>query len=220
MTNSVPNFKNDVSELIVQLTEMIPADKFEIFNRDANQLAADHQSPLKVSVGDIAPLFSLPNANGRAVDLTAMLQHGPVVLSFYRGVWCPYCNLQLKNYQQILPQLKSVGANLIAVSPMTPDNSLSMLQTNELEFEVLSDVGNNVGRQYTTVFKNNAAPIQAMTEMGYDFSSFYDDDSNEIPVPATFVISQDGTVIFADCAGGDYRSRTEAQAILDVLNIK
>ncbi len=220
MTNTVPNYKNDVSELITQLTDMIPADKFEIFNRDATQLAVDYQSPLKVSIGDTAPQFSLPNAKGETVDLTALLQQGPVVLTFYRGVWCPYCNLQLKNYQQILPQLKSVGANLIAVSPMTPDNSLSMQQTNELEYEVLSDIGNDVARQFTTVFKSNAAPIQAMSEMGYDFSSFYDDDSNEIPVPATFVIAQDGSIVFADSAGGDYRGRTEAQVILDVLRVK
>ncbi len=220
MTNTVPNYKNDVSDLITQLTDLIPADKFEIFNRDAAQLATDYESPLKVSIGDTAPQFSLPNANGKIVDLTALLQQGPVVLTFYRGVWCPYCNLQLKNYQQILPQLKSVGASLIAVSPMTPDNSLSMQQTNELEFEVLSDIGNDVARQFTTVFKSNAAPIKAMSEMGYDFSSFYDDDSNEIPVPATFVIAQDGSIVFADSAGGDYRSRTEAQAILDALNVK
>jgi len=217
-TNTVPSYKTEVEVLKTQLVDMIPADKFEIFNNDAKQLAESYSSPLKLTVGNQAPNFSLPNATGKTIDLKVELQNGPVILTFYRGVWCPYCNLQLKNYQQILPQIKAAGASLVAVSPMNPDNSLGMQQTNELEFEVLSDTGNKVAELFTTVFKSSEQPIQAMAEMGYDFSSFYDDDSTEIPVPATFVIAQDGQIIFADSAGGDYRDRTEAQAILDVLS--
>ncbi len=218
MTNTVPSYKTDVEQLITQLTEMIPADKFAVFNKDAKQLATDYHSPLKLKQGDKAPEFSLPNATGKSIALSTLLQQGPVVVTFYRGVWCPYCNLQLKNYQQILPQLTAAGASLLAISPMTPDNTLGMQQTNELEFEVLSDVGNKVAALFTTVFKNNEGPVQAMSEMGFDFNSFYDDDSGEIPVPATFVIAKDSTVLFAHSAGGDYRGRTEAQAILDVFN--
>jgi peroxiredoxin len=140
-----------------------------------------------------------------------------VVLTFYRGIWCPYCNLELKTYQQILPQLKAAGANLVAVSPMTPDNSLQLKDTNALEFEVLSDVGNHVARQFTTVFKNLETSIKAMAELGYDFNGFYGDTSAEIPVPATFVIGQDGTIKFAGTAGGDYRERVEPKKILEVL---
>ncbi|VAX01890.1 AhpC/Tsa family protein GSU0066 [hydrothermal vent metagenome] len=218
MTNTVPSYKNDVEQLVTQLTDMIPADKFAIFNKDAQQLATDHSSPLKLQQGDTAPEFSLPNASGKSISLSNLLQQGPVVVTFYRGVWCPYCNLQLKNYQQILPQLKAVGASLLAISPMTPDHSLSAQQTNELEFEVLSDIGNKVAVLFTTIFKNNAGPVQAMAEMGYDFNSFYSDETGEIPVPATFVIAQDATILLAHSAGGDYRKRTEAQAIIDVLN--
>jgi peroxiredoxin len=140
-----------------------------------------------------------------------------VVLTFYRGIWCPYCNLELKTYQQILPQLKAAGANLVAVSPMTPDHSLQLKDTNALQFEVLSDVGNHVARQFTTVFKNLDSSIKAMAELGYDFNGFYGDESGEILVPATFVISQDGTIKFAGTAGGDYRERVEPRKILEVL---
>ena len=213
----VPSYKANQKELIKQLSGMIPADKFEIFNKDAKRLAETYVSPLKLNKGDKAAHFSLPNATGKTVSLDTMLQQGPVVLSFYRGAWCPYCNLQLQNYQQILTQIKEAGANLIAVSPMTPDNSLGIKETNKLEFEVLSDVGNKVARLYTTVFKNNDAPIQAMSEMGYDFNDFYSDDSGELPVPATFVIAQDGTIVFAGSEGGDYRERVEPQAVLDAL---
>jgi peroxiredoxin len=190
-----------------------------VFNNDALRLAEKYPSPLKLHKGDKAPLFSLPNATGKIISIENLLQQGPVVLTFYRGVWCPYCNLQLKNYQLILPQIKEAGASLVAISPMTPDQSLSMQEANALQFEVLSDVGNHVARQYTTVFKYSDASIQAMTDLGYDFFSFYEDDSAELPIPATFVIAKDKTILFAGSGGGDYRLRVEPKDILDAMEI-
>lgn len=216
-TKTIPSYKNNLKELIQQLGEMLPEDKLTIFNHDANQLAEAHRSPLKLNKGGSAPSFSLPNATGKTITLEYLLQQGAVVLTFYRGTWCPYCNLELKTYQQILPQIKQAGASFVAVSPMTPDNSLQMKDTNELEFEVLSDVGSKVADQYTTVFKNPQTSIQAMADLGYDFHGFYDDSSAELPVPAIFVIAKDGTILFAGSAGGDYRERTEPQTILDAL---
>ncbi|WP_019868240.1 peroxiredoxin-like family protein [Methylovulum miyakonense] len=216
---NIPSYQENVKGLIEQLGTMLPADKLAVFNADAQQLAVSYPSPLKLQKGDQAPLFALPNAKGETISLADLLKHGPVVLTFYRGVWCPYCNLQLANYQQILPQIKKAGATLVAVSPMTPDKSLSMAETNQLQFEVLSDIGNQVASQYTTVFKYGHAPIQAMTDLGYDFHGFYGDESGEIPVPATFVIAQDGRVLFAGSVGGDYRKRVEPQAILVALGV-
>jgi peroxiredoxin len=144
--------------------------------------------------GDKAPLFSPPNATGKTISIESYLRQGPEVLTFYRGVWCPYCNLQLKNYHQILLHILEAGANLVAVSPMTPDHSLRMKDTNALQFEVLSDTGNRIARQFTTVFKYSDEAIQAMKDLGYDFLGFYADESAEIPVPATFVIAPDSTI--------------------------
>jgi len=218
-TIDIPSYAGDLKALIKQLSGMILEEKLEIFDKDAKLLAEQYANPLKLQQGDKAELFSLPNATGDKISLDSVLKQGTVVLSFYRGTWCPYCNLQLKNYQQILPQIKEAGANLIAVSPMNPDNSLGMKQTNELEFEVLSDVGNSVARLFTTVFKNSDAPIKAMTEMGYDFFSFYNEKSGELPVPATFVIAPDRTIRFAQSEGGDYRKRVEASDILNALEL-
>ncbi|MBL1275352.1 MAG: AhpC/TSA family protein [Ectothiorhodospiraceae bacterium] len=213
----VPSYNENLQTLVTQLNEMMPADKMAIFTNDALQLATTHTSPLKITAGDTAPTFSLPDQHKNTVNLSALLQQGPVVLTFYRGVWCPYCNLQLKNYQEILPQIHAAGASLVAISPMTPDNSLSTKEQNELQFSVLSDTGNHVARQYTTVFKNSQAAVNAMSDLGYDFHSFYDDESGEIPVAATFVIDTDGTLLMATSAGGDYRERVEPQDILDAL---
>ena len=138
-------------------------------------------------------------------------------MTFYRGTWCPYCNLQLNQYQQALPSIKNAGAQLVAISPQTPDESLNIKEKNELQFEVLSDNGNIVARQYTTVFKNGEEPINTMTALGFDFDAHYSDDSREIPVPAVFIIEQNGTISFAKTAGGDYRNRVEAADIINAL---
>lgn len=214
---AIPSYQEELKGLVSQLENMLPAAQLTTFNEDATQLAQQFSSPLQLKVGDQAPNFMLPNASGKSIRLQDMLAKGKVILTFYRGTWCPYCNLQLKQYQDILAEVKAVGANLMAISPQNPDNSLDMQQKNELEFEVLSDAGNVVARQYTTVFKYGDAPLQAMKDLGFDFHSFYSDDSGEIPVPATFIIDQDGKILMASSEGGDYRLRTEATAILEVL---
>ena len=215
----IPSYKQQLKVLIEELGTMLPQENFAVFNNDATRLASQYPAPLKLRKGDKAPLFSLSNATGKTISIEEYLRKGPVVLTFYRGVWCPYCNLQLKNYQQILPHIREAGANLIAVSPMTPDHSLGMKETNALQFEVLSDIGNRVARQFTTVFKNSDAAIQAMKELGYDFFGFYADESAEIPVPGTFVIAPDRTILYAGSGGGDYRERVEPKEIMDTLEI-
>ena len=214
---TIPSYKEGLKELREQLKEMLPSDALATFDNDAEQLESTHTSILKLNKGDKAPDFSLVNAVGETVKLSDLLQKGKVVLTFYRGTWCPYCNLQLKQYQQILNRIEGSGASLVAISPQTPDSSLSIKETNELEFEVLSDNGNIVARQFTTVFKNGDAPIKAMKDLGYDFDSFYGDDSREIPVPATFIINEESIITFAKAEGGDYRNRVEASTILEAL---
>lgn len=213
----IPSYKEGLNELREQLKNMLPSEALAIFDKDANHLEATHSSILQVSIGDQAPNFSLVNALGTMVSLQELLQKGKVILVFYRGTWCPYCNLQLQQYQQILGLIKEKGANLVAISPQTPDASLSIKEKNELTFEVLSDNGNIVARQFTTVFKNGDAPIEAMTNLGYDYDSFYGDDSREIPVPAVFIIDTDGKIVFAKATGGDYRNRVEPIEILENL---
>ncbi len=215
---SIPSYHDDLQKLIQQLEEMLPAEEFAVFNRDAQTLADRYTDPLQIKLDAAAPDFILPNATGQSIQLSKYWARGPVVLTFYRGAWCPYCNLQLRQLQESLPEFQAKGAQLLAVSPMTPDQSLSLQEKSELGFEVLSDVGNQVARKYTTVFRNDEAPIAAMTKLGYDFFGFYGDDSAELPVPATFIINQQGLVRFAFSGGGDYRKRVEPSDLFAVLN--
>jgi len=219
MSNSttIPSYKQELQGLIAQLGEMLPAEALDTFNQDAQMLAQTHTSPLKVKVGEVAPSFSLPNATGEEVKLQSLLENGKVILVIYRGTWCPYCNLVLNNYQQILPEIKAAGAQLVALSLQTPDHSLDIKQKNELAFEVLSDGQNEAVGKYTTVFKNRETPVQAMKDLGIDFNSFYETNEGIIPVPAVFIINQEGMIQFAEFASGDYRERTEPQTILDAL---
>ena len=214
---AVPSYQTNLKVLREQLGGMLPAEKLVIFDRDASDLGKKYTSPLKIQVGNQAPSFVLPNHQGASIKLADLLRAGSVVLTFYRGMWCPYCNLELKNLQSILPRIKAAGANLVAISPMKPDSSKDMQLQNALDFNILSDVDNAVARQYTTVFQNPESSIKAMADLGYDFYSFYNSRTGELAVPATFVIGQDGKVLFTQSAGGDYRQRIEPQKILDAL---
>ncbi len=217
MNTKTNSYQNGLKELRTNLSAMLPEDALTVFDQDANNLQANHQSILKLKVGDIAPDFSLSNVNGQTIKLSELLQKGKVVLTFYRGTWCPYCNLQLAHYQSALEEINSLGAQLVAISPQTPDESLTIKEKNDLKFEVLSDNGNIVAHTYTTVFKNSEIPIDTMTALGFDFDSHYSDDSRELPIPAVFIMDKSGRIAFAKAEGGDYRNRVDVSEIIETL---
>lgn len=195
-------------------------------NQDPAVLATMHQATEELAnsgiidrtlkTGDTAPVFELPTADGERVELRSLLQQGPVVLSFYRGGWCPYCNLELRALQQVLPQIQASGANLVAVSPETPDNSLTTTEKNELSFPVLSDVGNKVAQEFGLVFTLPETLRPLYAEWGIDLPAYNGDDRFELPVPATYVIAPDGRIVLA-FANADYTQRLDPEAILAAL---
>ena len=193
-----------------------PPERSAAFQRGIDQLIADGIADRAVKEGDIAPDFTLPNARGEQVSLYACLENGPVVLTFYRGGWCPYCNMQLRAYQRLLPELGSLGATLIAISPEPPDTSLSTTEKNELEFEVLSDINSDAGRAYRLMFELSDELQAFYTEMGNDLSKRNADGEWHLPLPATYVIDTNKriTLAFLDA---DYRNRLEPADIIAAL---
>jgi peroxiredoxin len=165
--------------------------------------------------GDSAPDFTLPDATGKPVNLAARLREGPVVLKFYRGGWCPYCNLELRAWQRALPELRARGAQLIAVSPETPDNSLSTQEKNALTFTVLTDAGGKVAGDYRLAFRLSPE-LQALYETrGRDLAEWNGGDWT-LPVPGTFVIGKDRRIALA-FVDADYRARLEPSTAIDAV---
>lgn len=217
MKTKTSTYQDGLQELRGSLKKVIPEELLNVFDNDAQNLHSYHKTILKLTKGDKAPDFELFNAVNTPIKLSSLLNQGRVVLTFYRGTWCPYCNLQLAHYQKALKNIQSLGAQLIAISPQIPDESLNIKEKNELKFEVLSDIGNRVAQQFTSVFKNGDVPINAMKELGIDFDSYYSDDSKELPIPAVFIIEKDRTITFAKSLGGNYRERVEVTEILNAL---
>jgi peroxiredoxin len=165
-----------------------------------------------LGVGDSAPEFSLANGVGEHVSLRELLRAGPVVITFYRGAWCPYCNLHLRAYQEVLGEIHDLGAELVGISPQLPDNSLSTAERNALRFEVLSDVGNRVARQFGIAYGVPAEVREFHTQV----PERNGDGSVELPLPATYLVSPDRLIRYA-FVNADYRLRAEPSEVLDAL---
>ena len=165
---------------------------------------------------DMAPNFSLTNATGKEVQLSDYLKKGPVVLTWYRGGWCPYCNMTLHYLQEQLPNIQLKGANLLALTPELPDKSMSTVEKHELQFEVLSDVGNKVAKEYGIVFKLTD-DVAASYQKGFDLHGYNGDESDELPLAATYVIDQQGKIVYT-FLDAEYRNRAEADDILAALD--
>ena len=208
--------EQQIHEFNAQLATQAPSQVVDQFRQHINILMASGVEKNALKVGEKAPSFTLPDALGRPVSLAGLLQQRPAVVTFYRGEWCPYCNLQLHAYQQALPQIKELGASLVALSPQTPDHSLSLSEKHELAFPVLSDQGNQVARQFGLVYSLEGQTRTLLKSLGSDIPAFNGDESWELPVPGTFIISQDGTIRLT-YADADYTHRLEPSALLDGL---
>ncbi|MGF7133347.1 peroxiredoxin [Paraburkholderia sp. EB58] len=193
-----------------------PAERVALYETKVEELRAAFPIADVLAVGEQAPDFVLPNASGWMVSLSEVLREGHAVVVFYRGGWCPYCNIQLRAYQRLLPQLAQLGANLVAISPQLPDASLSTAQRNVLDFAVLSDAGNGVARSFGLVYSLPEELRQALRSVDKALPGINGDDSWELPVPATFVIAKDGRTVFSH-VDIDYRSRCEPDVVLSAL---
>ncbi|MGW2640133.1 peroxiredoxin-like family protein [Streptomyces sp. NPDC001348] len=194
----------------------IPAARREVMDRAARELAASGQADRALSTGDRAPRFSLPAATGRVVALDELLAAGPVVLTFYRGAWCPYCNIALRALQQHHDAITARGARLVAVSPQTPDESLTLAEKQALAFDVLSDLGSDTARQYGLAFDLPDDLAAVYDEFGFDLQRVNGGHARTLPLPACYVIDRDGIVRWA-FVDSDYTRRAEPADILTAL---
>ncbi|AEM84242.1 peroxiredoxin-like family protein [Streptomyces violaceusniger] len=194
-----------------------PAGARAIKERAARELAESGQGKRALAVGARAPHFSLPSATGRTVTLEALLSRGPLVLTFYRGAWCPYCNMTLRSLQQHHGDISARGAQLVAVSPQTPDESLSHSEKQELDFDVLSDIGSATARRYGLAFQVPDELAAHYARSGLDLERVNDGHARVLPIPATYVIDRSGTVRWA-FVDTDFTVRAEPADVLTALD--
>jgi len=208
--------KESIDQFMGQMAGQIPKELIETVGSEIHKMAESGMAAKVLKAGAKAPDFTLPNPQGQKINLSDLLEQGPVVLTFYRGSWCPFCNLQLRAYQKALPEIQKLGATLVAVSPQTPDNSLTIIEKAELTFPVLSDQGNQTARQYGLVYKLSEALQGAQKAFESDVTKFNGDDSWELPMPGLFIIDQAGVIRFAS-ADPNWMNRVEPSTILEQL---
>jgi peroxiredoxin len=211
------------SSLAEQLTrrreasrENTSVEALEIMDLATAEVAASGIANSSIGVGVKVPDFSLPNADGTTVSLSSLLANGPVVAAFYRGGWCPYCSIELRALQNKLVEITAAGATLVAISPQTPDNTLSTSEKLGLAFPVLSDEDNQVAESFGLVFTVPEALRLVYSGKGIDLPSANGDNTFRLPIPATYLIRTDGTVAwrFVD---PDYTKRAEPDDLLAAL---
>lgn len=167
--------------------------------------------------GDSAPAFTLTSADGLMVRLRSVLKRGPAVIIFFRGQWCSFDNLYLQTIQERSWEMRRLNASIYAITPQTPDHCMTTAQKNNLEFDVLSDIGCMVSKKFGLVNKLPLNIVQLYTGINIFLPVYNGDDSYELPMPGTFIIGQDGRIAhsFVD---PDFTRRVDPEYIIDELN--
>ena len=194
----------------------VPPSVIEVMHRATRELIASGAASRALKAGDVAPSFTLRDPDGVPVSSSDLLSAGPLVVSFYRGVWCPYCNMELEALQAALPQFREAGASLVAISPQNPVNSRKSVRMGGLDFPILSDPGNEIAAAFGLRFALPDYLIELYKGLKNDLPTFNGDDSWTLPMPARFVIGQDGTIRYAE-VNPDYTRRPEPLDMLPAL---
>lgn len=194
----------------------IPSEKYAVMQASTNQLKEEDLSGKAFKTGQVIPAFELPNAKGNTVKSADLLKNGPLVISFYRGGWCPYCNMELRALQSILGKIKEAGAQLVAVTPETPDNSLTTSEKNELSFEVLSDIDNKYAKELGLVFQMPEDLREVYHSFNIDVAKHNGNNDYELPMPATYIVNTNGEIMF-DFVPEDYTYRLDPEEVLKAL---
>jgi len=208
---------DQINEMQQGMLPNIPDEVLGLLMDKTAALVASGIAGEALTVGEQAPGFSLPTIHGGALRLSDKLADGPVVISFYRGGWCPYCNLEVRALEAVYGEIRGLGAELLAIAPELPDNGAETAAKASLSFPLLSDAGNPVARSYGLVFTlaEELRPIYA--SFGFDIPASNGEESFELPMPATYIIDRNGKIAHA-FVNADYTQRMEPSEILKILN--
>jgi peroxiredoxin len=212
----VSNLREKIAEYDAAKAKRVPPEVLQTMADATCQLEGLGIVDRSLKAGDRIPDFSLPNHLGQERRIGELLADSVLVLNFYRGGWCPYCNLELHALQQALPDIRASGADLVAISPELPDKAMDTQARHALEFEVLSDIGNRVSEAFGLTFELPEQLRPIYTSIGIDIPAFNGDDSFVLPVPASYIVDSDG-IIRHHFVNVDYTRRLEPDDLLQVL---
>lgn len=199
-----------------QMAEQLPGEILQKFAASLQALVDSGLAAKALKARDKAPLAVLKDPDGQDVDLRQLLDKGPLVLVFYRGLWCPFCNLALSAYQQMVGDLAASGATLVAVSAQTPQSSAKTREALGIRYLLLSDPENRLAKQYGIVFKLEDELDAVYRSLGADLKVFNGSDALTLPMASAFVIGQDGVIRHA-FVNVDYSERVEPQTLLEAV---
>ncbi|HEY1537148.1 MAG TPA: peroxiredoxin-like family protein [Polyangiaceae bacterium] len=213
---SATSLKDAIARFVANMMTQAPPEVIATLGTEIAKLVESGIAKSALQVGAHAPDFALPDTQDVTVTLSSLLAKGPAVVTFYRGGWCPFCDLQLRAYQSVLPEVRRLGGELVAISAQTADYALSDVEKKQLTFPVLHDAHNRTSREYGLVFALSEAMKQLQTGFGNPIPRFNGDDSWELNMPGTFVIDREGVVTLAH-VDPNYMVRLEPAAILNAL---
>lgn len=210
------SLQEQLSELKAKNIASHPKEKVDVLLDETEKLSKSGIVEKAPKAGEKLGDFTLPNQTGEKRSLASLREHGPVVVTFYRGGWCPYCNLELRAYQKVLQDIKAAGATLVAITPELPDASLSTAEKNELEFEVLTDVNSDYARELGLVFTLPERLRPIYESFGIHVEEHNGQGQFDLPLAATFVVGVDGAIACA-FVDADYTLRAEPSDVIKVL---
>ena len=193
-----------------------PPEVVAVMHKATADLIASGQADRALKAGWRAPKFALPDAHGVEVRSTDLLAKGPLVLTFYRGVWCPYCNMDLQAIEAAAAEIRALGASLVAISPQTAPNRRKSERENALSFPILSDHGNSVANEFGLRYRLPDDLIAVYKGFGNDLAVGNGEESWTLPMPARYVIGTDGVIAYAE-VNPDYTRRPDPSELLPVL---
>jgi len=192
-------------------------DQLDTMRRATQALVDGGEVDRALKAGDVAPEFTLRDADGNGVSSRSLLGRGPIVATFYRGVWCPYCNYDLQALEEVRPEIEARGASLVAISPQTQANSRKSQRDNKLGFPILSDPGAAVASRFGLRFALPDDLMEVYRQFGNDLARINDDPAWVLPMPARYVIGSDGVIAYAE-VNPDYTRRPDPSELLPVLD--
>ena len=199
-----------------ELATQVPQEVLEAFGKSIEDLQKKKIEEKSIKLGEIMPEFLLPNVKNEIINSNEILKNGKMIIAFYRGSWCPYCNLQLKTLQDYLTKIKDKKATLVAISPQSPDSSLTVVEKHNLTFEVLTDTDNLFAKQLGISFELQDFVLPYYQALGIDLMHFNKNNDNSLPVPAVFVIDQNGKIIYK-FVDANYMNRIDIDELLQTL---